>query len=82
MATSGHTTGQPGLRGHSFSEDNLLKQFLVFEVKEHGRLAVKSFENANIAISWIWGQSKLVKFMVKDQFNNDKIIYNEAGDED
>jgi len=77
MATLGHIAEQPGIRGHSFSEDNLLKQYLVFEHVESGRLAVKSFEKLEDAFEWIMEQPETVEFLIKDQFDKDKIIYNE-----
>lgn len=69
-----HTQEQPGLRGHSHDPENdLMKQFVVFEKKTHGWLGVKSFKRAESGVDWVFNQPDATsrRFKIVDQFNPD-----------
>lgn len=75
-----HTQEQPGLRGHSHDPENdLLKQFVVYEKVSHGWLALKSFNRSESGVDWVFNQKdqESRNFKIVDQFDNDRLLWEE-----
>lgn len=74
-----HTNEQPGLRGHSHDPENdLLKQFVIVEkLPTGGNLWVKSFDT-QLEADWFGvAQPITKKFKLIDQFDNNRVIWEE-----
>jgi hypothetical protein len=76
--TIGHKADNPGLRGHSYSDDNLLKRFLVFQWTDSGRLGVKSYDTEQECYIWLLTQPDETLFQIVDQFSKtNTVVYDE-----
>lgn len=64
----GHTTEQPGLRGHSHDPENdLLKRFVVAKKVKHGWLWLQTFNTMQEAGEYAWTLELDTEFKIMDR---------------